>query len=198
MFLQWKSRTHICPGFAGNVFYHVICCRFLFDTAAGSEEGLRALYADPLAAVQASGGLAVLGEDAWAHDDSPAAAAALTAALPAHVLERLAAPLGVCLEAGQQEPRQAQQAQQQLPQQPNGAQLGGAQQHDGEVLDPPLAAVAAALGAAPAQLRVRLLRHAIHAIVGASSQRQAAAGVLTAGLGKSVRYGLAKLRKAWR
>ncbi|PSC75437.1 copper-transporting ATPase chloroplastic [Micractinium conductrix] len=191
------------PRFSRQDLLHAVCAisysgdvrmglaedsRKVHRIVAGSEEGLRALYADPLAAVQASGGLAVLGEDAWAHDDSPAAAAALTAALPAHVLERLAAPLGVCLEAGQQEPRQAQQAQQQLPQQPNGAQLGGAQQHDGEVLDPPLAAVAAALGAAPAQLRVRLLRHAIHAIVGASSQRQAAAGVLTAGLGKSVRY----------
>ncbi|EFN57826.1 hypothetical protein CHLNCDRAFT_48669 [Chlorella variabilis] len=105
---------------------------------SGSLEGLRGLYAPPLAAAQ----------DRW------------------RVLQPAAGAGGdawVC-----------QQAQEQLQ------------------------AVGRALAAAEPQRRQRLLRHAIHAIVGASSRRQAVSGLLTAGLAKSARYGWAKLRKAWR
>jgi translocator assembly and maintenance protein 41 len=146
---------------------------------AGSEAGLRQLYAAPLVAAQrdwrvldftstgassSSGGGGC--DVSWVRDDSPAATAELAAGLPAHVLQRLAAPLG-------------------LP--PPG-------QHEGGKLQ----AVGRALAAAERQRQQQLLRHAIHAIVGASSKHQALSGLLTAGVVKSVRYGFAKLRKAWR
>jgi translocator assembly and maintenance protein 41 len=144
---------------------------------AGSEAGLCQLYAAPLAAAQrdwrvldptaAGASSSSSGSDgSWVRDDSPAATAELAAGLPAHVLQRLAAPLG-------------------LPQ-PG--------QHEGEKLK----AVGRALAAAERHRQQQLLRHAIHAIVGASSKRQALSGLLTAGVVKSVRYGFAKLRKAWR
>ncbi len=137
---------------------------------SGSEAGLRQLYAAPLATAQHDWRVlqpvGAAGGDAWAQDDSPAAAAELAGKLPAHVLERLAGPLGVVLPP----PGQAEQ----------------------------LEAVGWALAALDPHQRQRRLRHAIHAIVGASSKRQAVAGLLTAGLVKSVRYGFAQLKKAWR
>ena len=147
---------------------------------AGSEAGLRQLYAAPLAAAQRdwraleptavgvssnSSGSDDSG-DSWVRNDSPAATAELATGLPAHVLQRLAAPLGLA-PPGQQE---------------------------GEKLH----AVGRALAAADRHRQQQLLRHAIHAIVGASSKRQALSGLLTAGVVKSVRYGVAKFRKAWR
>lgn len=151
---------------------------------SGSLEGLRGLYAPPLAAAQDRWRVlqpaAGAGGDAWVCDDSPAAAARLATALPAHVLERLARLLGLPLPS----PAALQQQQE--------GTAGGQQAQE------QLQAVGRALAAAEPQRRQRLLRHAIHAIVGASSRRQAVSGLLTAGLAKSARYGWAKLRKAWR
>ena len=164
----------------------------------GSEGGLRQLYSPVLdEAQQRWGTLAAAGGaggDAWAADDSPAAIGALTAGLPVHVLQRLAGPLGVQPEGAEQQQQQQQQQQQR---QQNGSTPAAGAAALGQ-LPPGLAAVAAALAAQPAAQRARLLRHAIHGIVGASSRRQAVSGLLTAGVGKSLRYGLAKLRKAWR
>lgn len=58
----------------------------------------------------------------------------------------------------------------------------------------------AAVGGALAQLphQQQLLRHALASIVRASSARQAVAGLLSAGVVKSVRYAMQKLRKAWK
>lgn len=149
---------------------------------AGSEAGLRQLYAAPLAAAQQRWGvLQPTGEpggDAWVCDHSQRAAEQLAQGLPAHLLERLAAPLGLPLALHPPDLSVEPQPAAQLP--------------------PELAAVGRALAAQAPQRRRRLLRHAIHAIVGASSKRQAASGLLTAGLLKSARYGLAKLRKAWK
>ncbi|KAL4434161.1 hypothetical protein ABPG75_000602 [Micractinium tetrahymenae] len=160
----------------------------------GSEAGLRQLYSPLLGeAQQRWGALVAAGEaggDAWAADDSTAAVGTLVAGLPAHVLQRLAAALGVQVVGAEQQ--QQQQQQQQRCSGTAAAGLPAWQQPPG------LGAVAAALAARPAAQRARLLRHAIHAIVGASSRRQAVSGVLTAGVGKSLRYGVAKLRKAWR
>jgi hypothetical protein len=153
---------------------------------AGSEEGLRALYAAPLRDAQREWRLleraAGSGGDAWARDDSPPAAEALATALPLSVLQRLARLLGLPAPAGALSAADAQQQQWEA--------AGG---HSGQV-----AAVARALAAADLRRRQQLLRQAIHAIVAASSRRQAASGLLTAGLAKSARYGWAKLRKAWR
>lgn len=143
---------------------------------AGSEAGLRQLYSAPLATAQQKWGLlqpAAAGDDAWVCDHSAAAAEQLATALPGHVLERLAAPLGLPV--------------------PPPLSLQPSPHHQEQ-----LAAVGRALAARPARQRQRVLRGVIHAIVGASSRRQAVSGVLTAGLLKSVRYGWAKLRKAWR
>lgn len=146
----------------------------------GSEGGLRQLYTQPLAAAQQRWRLlqpaAKPGGDAWACDHSPAAAEQLAAGLPTHLLERLAVPLGLPLALH-----------------PPDASLDPA-----AAPAPELAAVGRALAAQAPRRRAKLLRHAIRAIVGASSKRQAVSGVLTAGLLKSARYGLAKLRKAWR
>lgn len=180
---------------------------------AGSEAGLRQLYAAPLAAAQQRWGLlepaAASGGDAWMADHSPAAAERLAAALPAHLLERLAAPLGVALPP-------PLPPQQQQPLAAGVGQLGDApavlgapstqeqqqQQQAVPAEQPPLPPGFQAIGRVLAMQapprRQRLLRHAIHAIVGASSKRQAVSGVLTAGLFKSVRYGWAKLQKARR
>ncbi|KAL4430151.1 hypothetical protein ABPG77_004933 [Micractinium sp. CCAP 211/92] len=163
----------------------------------GSEAGLRQLYLPVLAKAQRCWGAitaeGAAGGEAWAADDSPAAVGALAAGLPAHVLQRLAVPLGVQPSgATQQEQLWQRQQQHQSASSFEGAAAPEVQ------LPPGLAAVAAALAAKPAAQRAHLLRHAIHAIVGASSRRQALSGLLTAGVGKSLRYSLAKLRKAWR
>lgn len=42
------------------------------------------------------------------------------------------------------------------------------------------------------------VRHAVSAVVAASSRRQLLAGLLSAGFAKSARYSLSKLKKAWR
>lgn len=177
---------------------------------AGSEEGLRQLYAPCLAAAQQRWGLlapaAAEGGDAWVADHSPAAAERLAAALPAHVLERLAAPLGVALPP----PLPVQSSAADGPLRAGGSDYAAAAKRQLEVhgqeqlpaeqppLPPGFQAIGRALAMQAPRRRQRLLRHAIHAIVGASSKRQAMAGVLTAGLLKSVRYGWAKLRKARR
>ncbi len=179
---------------------------------AGSEAGLRQLYAAPLAAAQQGWGLlepaAAAGGDAWVADHSPEAAERLAAALPAHLLERLAAPLGVTLPpplppplAGAEVQQQAacggpaSPGQQQQQQQQAGQPALPAEQPP---LPPGFQAIGRALAMQAPRRRQRLLRHAIHAIVGASSKRQAVSGVLTAGLFKSIRYGWAKLQKARR
>jgi translocator assembly and maintenance protein 41 len=153
---------------------------------SGSEAGLRSLYAPPLATAQQDWRVlqpaAQAAGDAWVRDDCPTVTAQLATALPSHVLKRLSAPLGVTLQAP---PRG-------LAQQRQGHEQFGVQQASSA------AAVGAALAAVGPAERQRLLRNAIHAIVGASSRRQAVSGVLTAGLVKSVRYGWAKLNKAWR
>ena len=116
--------------------------------------------------------------EAWVRDDSPAAQASLLAALPSTVLQRLAAALRL-------RPQQEQLQQ----------RVGGL------VAPPPPAAaqdVAQAWAAGPAAERQRLLRGAVASIVRASSHRQTAAGLLSGGLAKSVRYALSKVRKAWR
>lgn len=148
---------------------------------AGSEAGLRQLYAAPLAAAQHRWGLLqpAGGGDTWACNQSRGAAEQLARGLPAHVLERLAPPLGLPLAL-------------------HPPDLDLAPAPPGQQLAPELEAVAAALAGQGARQRRRLLRHAIHAIVGASSRRQAVSGLLTAGLLKSARYGLAKLRKAFK
>lgn len=178
---------------------------------AGSEAGLRQLYAAPLAAAQQRWGLlepaAAAGGDAWVVDHSPEAVERLAAALPAHLLERLAPPLGVTLPPPLPPPLAAGDAwRQQDPavpakqQQPAGEQP--AEQAALPVEQPPLPpgfqAIGRALSMQAPRRRQRLLRHAIHVIVGASSKRQAVSGVLTAGLLKSLRYGWAKLQKARR
>ena len=153
----------------------------------GSEAGLRQLYATPLAVAQQDWRLlqpaAAAGGDTWVQDDSPAAAAQLAAALPAHVLERLAAPLRL----PPLPPLPAAALPHQLEQQ--------GQQH--RHLEQ-LASLGHAFAALDRRRRAKVLRHAIHTIVGNSSKRQAVSGLLMAGLLKSVRYGFAKLRKAWR
>lgn len=149
----------------------------------GSEAGLRRLYAAPLDTAQHHWGVlqpaGAGSSDAWVADHSPGAATALASGLPAHILERLAVPLGLALPPPLPPPEFLDQ--------------GLAEGHRAQ-----LAAVGAALGALEPRRRARLLRHAIHAVVGASSRRQAVSGLLTAGLLKSARYGVAKLRKAWR
>lgn len=160
----------------------------------GSEAGLRQLYAPALAEAQQRWGVLAAagggGGDDWVADDSPAVVGALMAGLPAHVLQQLAGPLGVQLEGTEQQQPQGDSS--------NAVAAAAAAQLPGGQLLPGLATVAAALAVRPAAHRARLLRQAIHAIVGASSRRQAVSGVLTAGVCKSMRYGLAKLRKAWR
>lgn len=170
---------------------------------AGSEAGLRQLYAAPLAAAQQRWGLlepaAAAGGDAWVVDHSPEAAERLAAALPAHLLERLAPPLGVTLPPPLPPPLAAGEGwRQQDPAVPAQQQQQAALPVEQPPLPPGFQAIGRALAMQAPRRRQRLLRHAIHAIVGASSKRQAVSGVLTAGLLKSLRYGWAKLQKARR
>lgn len=169
-----------------------------------------------------------LGSEQWVQDDSPSSQARLVASLPRGILLRVARRLGLPMrgwgqaeggglgsmhggsssssggsrlsEGGTPSLLAARAAEARVPHLLAPAVEGG-----GGGLDVGLAAAVARRVAGgvsslplPRELVQRAVRESIAGVVAASSARQAVAAALSAGVMKSVRYALAKVRKARR